>query len=265
MSNEIDLVSSLIKERKYKKAVEEAKKVIADPSLVKDFMPLYAEILRKAKRFKELVECYKMWDENKISFSDWDFRHFANALRKNEKYEEALNICNIVKKRSPNFKPILSEYYWTLFYKDIKGRNISDVSENKILDFANEVKTKFKNVSNREFTPYDIVLLYISEFYHYKGNYQNCYNWLSELDGKKLNKIGKFKKGDETIVFVPQRAKYYLYMSNSLLNLGKNEEAKLLIIEALYTYPFWNKLSEMLLKIAEKEFGCVVKCMMEVH
>ena len=256
MPNKLKKVSELIQNKKYRRASEEAKKFIDDPKLGSSALSMYTTSLRQAKMFKELVECYSdIWKSKKIVFSDWDYKHFAYSLRKTKKYDEAVDICEIVKKRSPDFKAIIGDYYWSIYHRDIKKWYINQVEEDIILPFAKEIKEQFENDKNRQFTPYNSTILYIAEFYNSIEKYEKCIDWLSNIQPHEISKNGKFEKNGQIIFFMPQRGKYYSFLSNAFIKLEKYEKAKPILIQALYEFPFWQKLSESLLFVAENEFG----------
>lgn len=271
MINEIGKIDKLIHNKKYKEAVEEARKHINNKEINSFIIPQYAVCLRKAKLYDELVKCYeKVWVENDINFSNWDNKHYAFSLRKTENYNKCIEVCEKVKKNNPSFKPILGDYYWAIYYRDIKKWHIEEVDEDVILAYVEKVKEEFKDDKNRHFTPYNSSILYLSEYYFNKSDYEKCCDWLKNINVDELNKVGKFIKKEKIIdennpetyfikekliVYAPNKAKYYNYFSSSLVKLKKYEEAKPLVIKALYDFPFWEKVSVLLLEIAENEFG----------
>lgn len=255
MPDILDTVQALIQAKKYKEASVEATKYLHHSELGSAFATILAESLRKAEMYKELVECYEViWKEKKLVLGNWETRHYAHALRKCEKHEEALKVCTELKTKKPNFKPILGEYYWNVYYAKIKKWNISEVEEDIIIPLAKEIKECFENDENKKFTPFFLTILYVSEFFHHNNEFDKCLEWILHLNPTDLGKEGKFKKGDEIIVYEPHRAKYYRFYTDALMERGKNDEAKKVVIAALNEYPFWLKMSEKLLILAEKEF-----------
>lgn len=258
MLKKLNIVQNLIQANKYKEASLEAAKYLNDFELGNTFASILADSLRKAEMYKELVDCYeKTWKEKKLVLGNWDTRHYAYALRKCDRYVDALKVCLELKEKQPNFKPILSEYYWNIFYARIKKWNIKEVNEDDIIPLAKEIKDCFEGDDNIKFSPFYLTMLYVSEFYHQKWNFEKCIEWILLLNPSDLGKDGKFRKGNEVITYEPHRAKYYKLYAESLISLEKNVEAKNIVISALNEYPFWLKMSEKLLSLTKKEFGAV--------
>ncbi len=216
-----------------------------------------ANRLRQQKRWKDARVIFdSLWAENKNQFNDWEVRHYAFVCKKEKDYERALELCEIVINRNPNFKPIYSEFYWNKYYTVLKVYP-DDTTTSAKLVIANEIKERF--IADRKYSPFNQTCLRMSEVFYSEKNYSEVIRWLSFLEPKNLDTTYSFTNNEgEEINFVSQRLKYFSILVDSYYKANQIDKCISICIEALKQYPTPSKdnnIASILASATSSKYG----------
>lgn len=175
----------------------------------------------------------QLWNECRDACDEWDGWVYAHTLRRNRRYEEALEVCRCVFRLNRDFPQNRNTYAWCVYYTQIKVDKIDD--ENNYLKAANAIC----DLSSQEdrFSPYVRTIFEVAQHFKSKGNInsEHVLHWLGRLNTETLSRENWGAQDDrgEDRTWPSDLEKYYNLKTKALLDKGEYGECKCLCELAL--------------------------------
>ena len=114
----------------------------------------------------------------------WDARGLANALRKSNQYEDALQVCRDALSKEPGFGPVASEFSWVFWQLHIKQakKPVSRSLVDEFLEVRNSVDDPYD-----KYSAFSRALLDLSKIELEANNPSLALEYAEHLDSAKLD------------------------------------------------------------------------------
>lgn len=199
-----------------------------------------AAALRKQQNYAEAVTHYTiLWDEHREECNEWDGWGYAFCLRKLERSQEALAVCQQTLPLNPNFDHLTSLYGWCLYDTEIK-RTDAQIQQNepRFLQAADKI---FQLGAPSQYTAHARTLLKVIDYYKKKPSFPaaKIIDWCDKIQPDQLSDMpgsGPDGKG-RTIEYASDREKWYACRCKALFDLKRYKECISVAEQALVEFP----------------------------
>lgn len=190
-----------------------------------DQMKNKANQLRKDKKYEEAIDLYtQIIEQSGEEVSIWDEWGLAYCLYKTEDFKQSLEYCRKVYQKDPSFDAVYSVYTWDLYYLEIKKTNVTD--DAKYFKALNEILGIVDQ--EEEYTPYTLAIFKATDYLLKKKevDYEKVINYLLMVKPDLLeDKKAKYKDKRGVSIDIPsQKEKYYSSLCKALKNTRRYNE-----------------------------------------
>jgi tetratricopeptide (TPR) repeat protein len=193
--------------------------------------------LRKQQKYDEALQQYEiLWTQSRSECTEWDGWGFAQCLRKTGRVKEALEICREVYKMKSDFEYIRSLYGWCVYDLEMKKPD-EDLKKDES-SFFKAAKAITDLTSPGQYSPYIRTIFRVVDYLKdNRQNYpaQNILEWLAKVaPGTLSTECGTgFDEEGKPIEYSSDVEKWYAEQCKALLKIGRFEECIQIGEEAL--------------------------------
>ena len=181
-----------------------------------------AEDLRKQKKFADALPLYQtLWTQYRTQANEWTGWAYAQCLKNEKLYADALNVTRDVYKLYPNFELNNRLYAWCIYYTEIA---VEKPDKNNLLKAVVGI-TKLSKQDDK-YAPYTIAVMKTTGFFLTPFDHQNIIVLTNLLDPNLLdNNPFQFTdvRGKE-FELAGNLEKYYQIRTKALLRAGRYED-----------------------------------------
>lgn len=185
------------------------------------------KLYRNNDQIKQALEIYKeLWGVEKNA---WNGYFYAQCLRKLNKYVEAREIQDEVKRLDSSFQPIRNETLWLDYNEKIKNWDNDNLIEDAI-EIINKTNQNDQYLGNI----YVKTVLAVVKNLIFKGDNIEAFDWLKKIDFQPLSNTiyrydGQYYPSDKKTYFIyyalllTNLKRHIQYIENSLKEIGFND------------------------------------------
>ncbi|RMH53559.1 MAG: tetratricopeptide repeat protein, partial [Bacteroidetes bacterium] len=193
-----------------------------------------AGALRKAQRYEEALEPYRMLWEQSTQQDAWDGWGYAFCLEKTGQTTPALEVCRKAHELDPEHELVRQLYARCLYYVEVRAEQTSLGRQMQAARLIGELVAQ-----DDPYAPYLVPsILHVATALKERGRFRDVLEWLDRLDPSRLStEPFQLEEKGRTIKIPSEATRYWLLRCKALFRTGDFAGCREAVEQALQQVP----------------------------
>lgn len=208
-----------------------------------------ADALIKQNKYEAAAELYaQLWENYPPACDEWTAWNYARVLRKLNRSQDALEVCQQGRANKPDFDRLNQVYGWALYDVYMKGADES-LDHQQFFKAAHEIVTLTKQ---EKYSPYTWIVFRVVDYLKKKPNpsYATILEWLDKLNPELLSSEERSapSSDDHNDTYASEQEKWYTTRARALWETKRYKECIEVCTQALHVIPHFHYVFDVWLR-----------------